>query len=189
MSINDNTITLQNDRSATNIYENLSYKILTNQRPWICSSEEIGDKRGWRGKGVISIFLVVARSHQVHQRLDEKADRISGGLDNLHRPLVSTMSQVHAIDLDYSIPDLKVNVKEKERILNPFFTDHVLRFFILCWIFFFSSVYLTAKVAKLRPKLLFQQKKGSLFDRWTNIALIKSNISKISELSRPFEEI
>ena len=100
----------------------------------MCNSEEMG----WRRKGYdIDIFLVVARSHQVHQRLDEKADRISGGLDNLHRPLVSTMSQVHAIDLDYSIPDLKVNEKEKERILNPFFTTHVLRFFIHCEFPFF----------------------------------------------------
>lgn len=65
------------------------------------------------GKGCnIDIFLVVGRSHQVHQRLDEKADRISGGLDDLNRPLMRAVPQVHAIDLDYSIPDLKVNEKE-----------------------------------------------------------------------------
>lgn len=68
------------------------------------------------GKGCnIDIFLVVGRSHQVHQRLDEKADRISGGLDDLNRPLMRAVSQVHAIDLDYSIPDLKVNEEKGGR--------------------------------------------------------------------------
>ena len=86
------------------------------------------------GKGCnIDIFLVVGRSHQVHQRLDEKADRISGGLDDLNRPLMRAVSQVHAIDLDYSIPDLKVN---EEKGAGPFIKS------IFCLFFFFFFFFL-----------------------------------------------
>jgi len=56
-----------------------------------------------------------AKSHQVHQRLDEKADRISSGLNDLHCTLVCTLPQVHAVHLNYSISDLKARTLGKLR--------------------------------------------------------------------------
>ena len=44
---------------------------------------------------------------QMHQGLDEEADRISGCLYNFHRTLVRTVPQIHAVHLNYSIADLE----------------------------------------------------------------------------------
>lgn len=43
----------------------------------------------------------------MHQGLDDKADGISGGLNNLHCTLVRAVSQVHTVHLNYSISNLK----------------------------------------------------------------------------------
>lgn len=53
----------------------------------------------------------------MHQGLDQEADRISGSLYNFHRTLMRTVSQIHAVHLNYSISDLKARMWEGK--LNP----------------------------------------------------------------------
>lgn len=60
----------------------------------------------------------------MHQGLDEEADRISGGLYNFYRTLVRTMSQIHAVHLNYSISDLKARMWEGKLNLSTMISWH-----------------------------------------------------------------
>lgn len=61
----------------------------------------------------------------MHQGLDQQSHGITSGLNGFNGPLMRTVSQVHAIDFDYPVADLKIakKVHITTRILTSIIFD------------------------------------------------------------------